>query len=196
MKRDFNLLAVAAAVLAVPLFAYSQTTGHREATRMVRVRAELLRPLDALKEQSGSEVQVKLRQKVTLTDGTVLPDDTTLVGQVTVDDMQQRGVSKLALRFDQARLKDGTVVRIKATIVGFYGPEAGLRENFPPEGDMVPNSWTDGTLQVEQINVVGGVDLHSKISSSNSGVFVSTKKDVKLKEGSEIQFAIGPDRGQ
>ena len=41
--------------------------------------------------------------------------------------------------------------------------------------------------------MVSGVDLHSKISSQNSGVFVSMKKnDVKLKAGSEIQFAIAP----
>lgn len=209
MKHYFKTLAVVTAVLVLPLFAYSQTstgqdsqstgftepvTGHREATRMVRVRAELMRPLDAKKDQSGSAVQAKLEQKVTLADGTELPDDTVLVGEVTVDDMQQQGMSKLALRFNQARLKNGTVLGIKATIVGFYGPGAGGYHEYSTEaGDQVPNSWTDGTLQLDQINVVADVDLHSKISSVNSGVFVSTKKDdVKLKEGSEIQFAIAP----
>jgi hypothetical protein len=38
---------------------------------------------------------------------------------------------------------------------------------------------------MDQENVVSGVDLHSKISSQNSGVFVSTKKaDIKLHAGS------------
>ena len=60
-------------------------------------------------------------------------------------------------------------------------------------GPDVPNDWSAKTLQLDQENVVSGVDLHSKISSQNSGVFVSTKKDdVKLKAGSEIQFAIAP----
>jgi hypothetical protein len=213
MRHYFKTLAVVTIVLVLPLFAYSQTstgqdsqspsrftepiTGHHEAVRMVRALAELMRPLDAKKDQSGSAVQAKLVQKVTFTDGTELPKDTFLIGEVTVDDMQEQGVSKLALRFNQARLKNGTVVGIKATIVGFYGPGAGDSQIYPVEaGDQVPNSWTDGTLQLDQINVVADVDLHSKISSGNSGVFVSTKKgDVKLKEGSEIQFAIGPGQG-
>ena len=213
MKHYFKMLAVATAVLVLPVFAYSQTstgrdsqstsgftehvTGHREAMRMVPVRAELMRPLDAKKDQSGSAVQAKLRQKVTLSDGTELPDGTILVGEVTTDDMQQQVMSKLALRFYEARLENGTVIPIKATIVGWFGPVPVGSRAYPVEaGDQAPNSWTDGSLQIDQISVVAGVDLHSKISSQNSGVFVSTKKDdVKLKEGSEIQFAIGPGQG-
>jgi hypothetical protein len=213
MKRYLQTLAVATAVLVLPLFAYSQTstdpqsqtsnateaplTGHHEAIHMTRARAELMRPLDAKKDRSGSVVQVKLTRKVTLTDGTTLPNGTILVGEVTADDMQQQGMSKLALRFNQARLKNGTEVPIKATIVGIYGPGTDDSAMDLAEGVDVPNSWTDGTLQIDQIGVVGGVDLHSKISSSNSGVFVSTKKDdVKFQEGSEIQFAIGPGKDQ
>jgi hypothetical protein len=46
---------------------------------------------------------------------------------------------------------------------------------------------------LDQLDVAPGVDLHSNIASQNSGVFVSTRKDdVKLKQGSQIQFAIGP----
>jgi hypothetical protein len=156
-----------------------------------------MRPLDARKDQSGSAVQAKLRGKVTLSDGAELASGTILIGQVTVDDMQEQGMSRLALCFNQARLRNGTEVPIKATIVGIFG----LREDtygYPVEGGgQVSNIWTDGTLQVDQIDVAPGVDLHSRISSRNSGVFVSTKKDdVKLKEGTEIQFAIGPGKGQ
>jgi len=84
-------------------------------------------------------------------------------------------------------------VPVKATIVGFFGPGANDSGSYPvAPGDQVPNSWNDGTLQLDQIDVAGGVDLHSKIASANSGVFVSTKKnDIKLSRGSEIQFAIG-----
>lgn len=215
MKHYFKTPALATVTLALPLVAYSQTStdqdsrsirgagapisGHLEALRMVRARTELMRSLDARKDQSGSAVQAKLRQNVTLIDGTELPNGTILVGEVTVDDMHQEGMSTLALRFDQARLKNGTIVRIKATIVGFYDAsvEYSPDASAPEPGDQVPNSWTDGTLQVDQINVVGGVNLHSKISSVNSGVFVSAKKDdIKLQKGSEIQFAIGPGQGR
>ena len=43
---------------------------------------------------------------------------------------------------------------------------------------------------------MSGVDLHSKIADSNSGVFVSTKKDdVKLPRGYGIALAIAPRTG-
>jgi hypothetical protein len=212
MQHDFKMLAVAAAVLAFPIFACPQnsteqdsptvsgaqeSTGQHEAMRMVAVRAELMRSIDTQKDQIGSAVQAKLVQKATLSNGTELLSGTILAGKVTADDMQHQGKSKLALRFDQAELKDGRTVPIKATIVGFYGPGSVSGNNSAGSGDQVPNSWNDGTLQMDQINALGGVDLHSKISSRNSGVFVSTKKDdFKLKSGSEIQFAVGPDRTQ
>ena len=106
--------------------------------------------------------------------------------------MQQQGTSKLALRFDQARLKNGTTVPIRATIVGFYAADAGAI-NTSDNLDAVANDWTANTVQLDQLDVAPGIDLHSKISSQNSGVFVSTKKDdVKLRAGSQIQFAIAP----
>lgn len=164
---------------------------------MVRGRAELMRTVDAKKDHSGSAVEAKLRQNLMLTNGTELPNGTILVGAVTMDDMHEQGMARLALRFNQARLKNGTTVPIKATIVGFFAPGANDYDGYPQKGgDQVPNSWTDGTLQVDQLNVIGGVDLHSKIASANSGVFVSAKKDnIKLDKGSELQFAIGPAIG-
>lgn len=61
-----------------------------------------------------------------------------------------------------------------------------------PDYDTM-NTWTDATLEVDQLNVVPGVDLHSSIASQNSGVLVSTKKDdVKLIRGSQVQLAVAP----
>jgi hypothetical protein len=208
MKGHRQALAFATALLAFPLFAYSQNAtassdqsssqtplaGHHEATLMKPARARLVENVDAAKDQSGHTVDAKLDAKVTLTNGTELPRGTILLGKVTADDMQEQGTSKLALRFDQARLKNGTVVPIRATIVGFYGPQAGNADiDLLDTENEIPNDWTAKTLQMDQVNVVPGVDLHSKISSQNSGVFVSTKKDdVKLRQGSEIQLAIAP----
>ncbi len=214
MKGLREALALATAVLTLPLFAYSQNTtvpasqsmsqttpgaqasiaGADEATLMKPASALLVKTLDASKDQSGETVDAKLAGKVRLTNGTELPKGTMLLGKVTADDMQQQGMSKLALRFDQARLKDGTTVPIRATIVGFFSPQAEESEVGPTHyGPDVPNDWSAKTLQLDQENVVSGVDLHSKISSQNSGVFVSMKKnDVKLKAGSEIQLAIAP----
>lgn len=166
--------------------------GRREAMRMVPARAALQRTLNADKDKPGSEFRAVLSKKVQLDNGPELPEGTILLGRVAADDMNEGGTSKLALRFTQADLKDGQVVPIKATIVGVYRPESTGPEGYPiAPGDEVPNSWNDGTLAVDQIGVMSGVDLHSKISSRNSGVFVSPKdKDVKLGSGTEIALAI------
>ena len=157
---------------------------------MKQASALLVGNLDAVKDQPGSTVSAKLQGKVNLSDGTELPKGTILLGKITTDDMQQQGTKKLALRFDQARLKDGTTIPIRATIVGFYAANEGDTGAFPA------NNWTASTLAFDQEDVTSGVDLHSKIASQNSGVFVSSKKDdVKLKQGSEIQFAIARANG-
>ncbi len=170
--------------------------GMREAMRMVHARAALDRDLDSNKVKPGNEFRAKLAKKVQLDNGPVLPEGTVLVGKVSIDDMSIGGTSKFALRFTHANLKDGQVVPIKATIVGIYAPETVSSEDYPvPTGDEVPNTWNDGTLAVDQIDALPGVDLHSKIASRNSGVFVSTKKDnFKLIAGSEFALAIAEQR--
>ena len=205
-------LAIATAVLAVPLFALAQNsnprsssdanamngsrsmrhTGMREAERMVPANAELLHNVDAKDMHPGYMFKAKLSKDVKLDNGTKLPSGTILVGRVESDDMQMQGMSKLAIRFNQAQLKDGKTIPVKATIVGIFKPQMTNSEGYPvTPGNQVPNSWNDGTLQVDQINVIPGVDLHSSIKSKNSGVFVSkTKDNVKLDSGSEMQLAI------
>jgi hypothetical protein len=199
MKGHRQALAFATAILALPFFAYAQNAttqdstqaDQHEATLMKPANARLVENLDAVKDQPGYTVSAKLQGKVNLSDGTELPKGTILLGKVTTDDMQQQGTKKLALRFDQARLKNGTTIPIRATIVGFYTANGGEIETAPA------NNWTASTLEFDQEGVTSGVDLHSKIASQNSGVFVSTKKDdVKLQQGSEIQFAIAHANGE
>lgn len=194
MKGHSKALAFATAVLALPLFAYSQNANAEdsaqvahEATLMRPANAVLVNSLDAVKDQPGYAVSAKLQGKVSLSDGTELPKGTVLLGKTIADDSQQQGTSKLALRFDQARLKDGTIVPIRATIVGFYAHAS------DSAGDLVRNDWTADTLEWNQEDAASGAELHSKIGGQNSGVFVSSKKDdIQLKQGSQIQFAIGP----
>lgn len=183
-----TLVLAVASFLPITLFAQSSNlSGKYEATKMVRATVLLSHTLDADKDHPNSTFEVRLKRKVTLSDGTVLPSNTVLIGKVATDDMNVKGMSKLAICFDQARLKDGKVLPIKATIVDITTPGS------IPGDDHEPNSWTDKTLVVDQISVISGVDLHSNIASNNSGVFVSTKKhDVKLPSGSQLQLAIGP----
>ena len=195
-------------MLPLPMLAQSQSSqdpapsqtagqpGANTAKRMVAARGYLVKTLDANKDQTGSAFEVKLSQTVHLPNGTELPKNALLLGTVATDDMNVEGKSKLTLRVDRAKLESGQVYPVKATIVGIFKPRSTNFEDNPvAPGDEVPNSWNDGTLRVDQIGVVPGTDLHSKIASSNSGTFVSSKSDVKIVAGSEFQFALAEKRG-
>ncbi len=162
---------------------------------MVPAQAALWHGLDARKVSVGYAIRARLSKKVLLKDGAELPAGSMLLGEVQNDDMNVEGGSKLVLRFDKAQLKGGKTVPIKATIIGLFRPLDEDANGYPiVPGDQVSNYWNKGVLQVDQINVLPGVNLHSRIASSNSGVLVSTKKkeDMKLREGSEFLLAIAP----
>jgi hypothetical protein len=169
-----------------------------EASDMVPAQAALDKTLDAKSVKAGDQFEAKLTSKVHLKNGTELPSGTQLVGTVGTDDMQQNGQSKLALCISEAKLKDGKTVPVKATIVGVYGPGSGGPSPYPVvPGDQVTNEWTSSIHQVDQLGALSNVDLHSKLTSKNSGVLVSTKKDdFKLKQGTELALAIAPQNGQ
>ncbi len=165
----------------------TDSTGASEAAQMVAATAILPHTLDSGKDHLDSNIQAELYRKITLSNGTILPAHTVLVGKISRDDMGAAGTSEFALRFDQAQLKDGKTIPIKATIVGIRRPTS------DSDDDATSNNWTSQTLTVEQLNVVSGVDLHSEIASNDSAVFVSTKKhDVKVPAGSDLKLAIGP----
>ncbi len=173
----------------------SAAIGQQEAEHMVPATVMLLQGIDARKMQPGDNFKAKLSSKVHLTNGTELPSGTVFDGVVVSDDMNMQGNGKLALRFTTANLKDGTTIPIKATIVAVYTPKSQFQYNgLYDAGEYptpVPNSWNDKTLAVDQIGVSSGVDLHSKISSNNSGVLVTaTRDDVKLTRGTDFDLAV------
>jgi hypothetical protein len=198
--KSLQILAIAVAA-ALPFSLHAQSVsqdtsstadaGQQEATLMVPANAALLQTIDAGKIESGSQFKVKLAETVHLNNGPELHSGTILVGTVTKDD-EQSGAPKLTLRFTQATLKDGTVVPIKATIVGVARPDiSDSQGNSVAPGDQEPNDWTSGTLQVEQLNAASHADLYSEIASDDSGVFTSKdNQDVKIKAGTELKLAV------
>ena len=212
MNRVNFSLAVAASslMLALPIFTYGQSNdsmssqksietssatqaGKAEAAEMVPARAYLVRKLDAKDDKPGSKFEAKLAETVHLKDGTELPRGTELLGTVATDEMQMKGNSKLALRISEAQLKDGKTIPVKATIVGIWGPQSETTNGYyVAPGEEEANPWTNKILTVDQLNAMPGVELHSRITGNNSGVFVTRKKDdVKLSGGSELALAIG-----
>lgn len=198
--KALRILAIAFAAIALPFSLQAQSVsqdtsdaGQQEATHMVPANGALLKTIDASKIESGNEFQVKLVQPVHLQNGPELRSGTILVGTIVKDGEQKGGTSKLTLRFTQAKLKDGSVVPIKATIVGVSRQAMDYSEGYSPS----PNDWTDQTLQTEQINAAPHADLHSDIASADSGVFISTdNRDVKIPAGSEIKLAVAQSKAE
>ncbi|MGA2217912.1 MAG: hypothetical protein ABSG51_07490 [Terracidiphilus sp.] len=200
MKHEFAV-ASSSAVLTMALFlsaavmapssSFAQT-GDSHAADVVSAQGALADTLDSSKTKPGDPVRVTLSNKVRLTNGTELPAGTAIIGVVSTDDMQLKGTTTLALRFTKAETKGGQVVPIKATIVGIFPPESEDISGRPiTPGDEETGSLPQHPDSVDELGALPGVDLHSKVSSSNSGVLVTTSKhDVKLKRGSEIAFTV------
>lgn len=168
----------------------TSSAGRSEAMRMVPAQADLTKPIDARNTRAGQKFEAKLNEKVNLKNGTVLPKGTELVGKVVNDNAGQNGSSKMTLRFTQADLKNGKIIPIKATIVGLY---SAANQYVPSYGAaQTPNYWTPNTLQVDQINALNHVDLHSKIGATNSGILQSSKSNIRFATGTEFALAIAP----
>ncbi|HVX57988.1 MAG TPA: hypothetical protein VHA37_09790, partial [Candidatus Saccharimonadales bacterium] len=113
------------------------------------------------------------------------------------DDMNVQGRTKLALRIDEAQMKDGGTKPVRAYIVGLFPASGGAEEQaqaYTP-GNQDPNPWRKGIKMVDQIDALNGVDLHSKIGDNNSAVLVSKKSDIKLKAGTELALVISEGDG-
>lgn len=152
---------------------------------MVPARADLTKSLNESKVRVGQQFKAKLSKKVNLKNGPVLPRGTELVGKVVKVQANRNGrPDTLTLRFTEAQLKNGKTVPIKATIVGLYSAQ----NQFYGMSHM-PNYWTPQTLQVDQINALNHVDLHSRIAASDSGVLQS-KKNIRFAPGTEFALAI------
>jgi hypothetical protein len=214
ISRFYLPVAALSIALVVPGFVYAQSDTNsqssqdssnasaqvrvQEAQQMVPARAYLLNKLDAKDTKPGAQFKARLSKAVQLKNGTELPKGSELIGTVSTDDMQLHGTSKLALRITEARLKDGKTLPVKAIIVGLYGPESETPQGVVvAPGDEVANDWNQSVLNVDQLDAVSGVDLHSRVGGANSGVFVSRKKDnVKIAYGSELALAVaGQDSG-
>ena len=196
MKVSNSTLLLATFSLAMLTPALAQTSQDNqssdvsEAQRMVPVRAVLTRTLDANSIHTGDQFRATLSDNAHLDGGVELHKGDVLLGKVVTDDMATAGNSRLAVRFTEVDRKNGQSLPIKATIVALYNPNQFLTDSVD-QPEEFPNSWNNQTLSVDQLGVASGVDLHSRISSENSGVFVTTtKKNVKIPAGSELALAI------
>ncbi len=183
-----TLLPAAGALLLFPAITPAQTL----ASDSIGV-VMLTHPVDAKKLSSGTTIPMKLTHPVHFANGTQLPAGTLLDATVGQDDMQLDGKYKLALRFTEAKTKDGKTIPIKATILA-VAAEAIPGPNGPNMGETeftVPDNLNNQPDVVDSEGIAPGIDLHSKASDQNSGVFVTKNKDdIKLPYGTKMELAL------
>jgi hypothetical protein len=189
--NTLTTLSAAAALMLVPTLSHAaaKTMANAPAASNIAGVVELTRPLDARKLTQGATIETRLMSTVRLPDGTKLPSGTLLTAKVENDSLQGGNV-RLALRFTDAQLKHGATVPIKARIVAVA---TDADNDGEPDDLTVPDTLEAGNTSEDVEDVVSGVDLHSKVSSLNSGVFVSkTKTDVKIPNGTQLELALAP----
>lgn len=90
---------------------------------MVPATAELQKGLNAKKLKPGETVTAKLNQKVNLPNEPALERNTVLLGHVdAVEASEHHSNSSLTVTFDQAKMKDGTVLPVKVTVMRVAAP--------------------------------------------------------------------------
>ena len=162
-------------------------------SEMVPVEAILENELDSRRIQNGQRFEASLTRKIQLKNDQVLPKETALLGTVVKNDIQADGTATVVLRFTEARTKAGKSVPIVATVTGFAPPVIYFGISDYTAEDTPPSPWDGKSLEIDQLRILPGLDLHSRIADVNSAVFVSTRKEkVRLLKNSQIFLVIAP----
>ena len=165
----------------------------QDAAMMVPAHASLRTKLNAKQSHAGEEIRAELERTIQLKNGPELPHGTQLLGEVTAVEAKPDKV-RLALRFDEAQLRDGSKIPIKAMIL-FIQSASSVGTDSDLARVSARDVWTPNIYKVDQLGTISGADLHSSITSDDSGVITSNKKDdLTIGKGSEIDLVI-EDKG-
>jgi hypothetical protein len=183
MKVLLKCLGIATTALTLTAFASARVT--QNANHLVAADAELQHSLSAKTAKPGQIITARLTESVHMADGKELPRNTVLLGHIDkVQPSLDKSISKIVLTFNEARLQNGQKIPVKGAIIGVY-----------PEGTETSAPDLSSELKVEQEpSSSHGYALTSSINSSNSGILTANGKNVRLVDGTELQFALAPAR--
>src|SRR6185437_473179 len=156
--------------------------------KLVSANARLTHDLNAKDAAQGQTVTAKLTSDVKAADGMNLEKGTMLTGKVEqVRKSSDNGPSQISVVFNEARLKDGKTVPVKATLLGAYPPNS---------GSYYADTGSNGTLTagepqtipadqkiVQEAGTLSHVTMRSAVQSKASATFSSKDRDVNLKRG-------------
>jgi hypothetical protein len=187
MKRlILNTLGLATAVVALSGLAIAQDQS--QGLKLMAGNSELVQTLTTKSAKQGDPVTVKLTAAIKTPEGVELPRGTELLGHVdSVKASDNKGPSSLALTFNQARLKGGKTIAIKATLAGFAA--AGDPQELP-----VAVAPDDTFEQLPGSN--SGVMLNSAVKQDTSGTLSSEHRNIDLTQGTQFLVAVGVESTQ
>ncbi len=193
-KSTLALNAAAALSPCVSSSAIAQTGKlSSEAPAIVMLQKNLDSPPSSL---PAAKVEAKLTEAVHLSNGTEIPKNSWLVATVAQDDSNATGKTKLALRFNEARLENGKTMPIEAC------PCMEMLKRTSPPSPMIPAasklSWRPPTTSIpspikSMRPASPGVSGSTLATAPGcSGVLVSAKDDIKLPDGTKMELAVAP----
>lgn len=188
------LLSATAALVACPMLPCAQDTVNVQSVKMIMVQADLAKTLDAKKTKVGDPVTAKLIYEAKFSDDITLPRNTLLTGHVDrVQPSEKKSDSLIQITLDKALLKDGKVIPIKATIMKLHvlvSPFASM-QGGDSGTSLSPASAAPGVAQTAQTGGINGVTLQSDIEQPYSAIFQSSRRNVRLSGGTEMDIAVG-----
>ncbi|MHB1958536.1 MAG: hypothetical protein ACYCO5_05835 [Acidobacteriaceae bacterium] len=191
----FYAVGIAAVLISAPMYAAMQAQPQH--LKLVSANAVLTRGLNTKSSRQGQTVTAKLTDNVTTAGTMELPKGTMLMGAVEqVQPGNANGSkSEISIVFNEARLKDGREIPIKATLLGAYPPAAdyssggGVGSYLPIQPRLIPSDQS----VIQDPGTLGNVTMKSAVQSDVSGTFLSTKDSIKLSPGMQLQLAIAPE---
>lgn len=198
MKTRFiRYSAIPVSAMLVGMIGYASAQALPQNSRLVSASARLTQNLDSKNATAGEAVSAELTSKVKMMGSTELPKGSTLVGKVEqVQASNNDSPARLSIVFDQARLKNGQTIPIKATILAAY-PENTVDDwaDSDASGPMVgeqPHFISANEKVDQEPGTLGQVAMHSAVQSETSAVFTSKDRNIDLKRGTQLQIAISP----
>lgn len=197
LLRRFIIGAAAASfVMAGSVWAQSGNNSSQSGNSSMQLAGATARLDKALNTQNatqGEAVEAKLQGKVKTADGVELPGGTELSGTVSaVQASANGGPSRISVRFDEAKLKDGKTVPVKVIVTGAYPSSENQMATYGEENMGSAPRWVRGEKYDQEAGILSHIAMTSRVSGHNSATFSDSKGDVKLKAGTYLQVGISP----
>lgn len=194
----FQVLRLSSAAMFVAMCGYAVAQDAPQNLQLVGANATLVQTVDTKNASQGQTITAKITSNVRNVGGTEFPKGTLLIGKVEqARPSTNNGPAYLSIVFDQAKLTDGKTVPVKATLLGAYPAQDGnYYTDTGSEGALVaglPASIPADQKVDQEPGALGNVEMRSAVQSDASAVFTSAKRNIDLKNGTQLQIAIAPE---